>query len=74
MGSVYRRRAKRHEVGLEVRVIDGEVVANIRPPNGHEPTFDVERMPLVEAAIVATRLAERFGVDIAVIDLDAPDK
>lgn len=74
MGSVHRRPPKQHEVGLEVCVINGQVVANIRPPSGDAPTCEVEGMPLVDAAAIATRLAERFGVDIAVVDLDASDK
>lgn len=73
MSTVYLRRAEFDEVGLEVKVVDGEVLANIRPPKNHDPGCSVERMPLVEAAVIAVQLSERLGVDIAVIDLDTPE-
>lgn len=73
MSTVHLRLAEPHEVGLEVKVVDGEVLANIRPPKDHEPGCCVERMPLVEAAVMAVQLSDRLGVDIAVIDLDTPE-
>lgn len=70
MGRIHRRQAETHEVSVEVQVIDGEVLAHVRPPDAHAHSYHVERMPLVDAAAMAARLAERFGVDIAVVDLD----
>lgn len=70
MPVVHRRSPRNNEIALEVKVVDGEVLANIRPPLGEKPPMRWSRLPLMEAAVIATRLAQRFDVDIAVIDLD----
>lgn len=48
-------------------------MADVRPPKSHEPGCCVERMPLVEAAVMAMQPSKRFNLDINVVDLHTPE-